>query len=194
MKPIRTSACRRTAVAVVCAAIAIPGFLAATGAHAASAGCAARASQVWSAPDQPDLTVEAFSDGPTCAQAVVTIAVRESDGRPAWAQAFVAADNFVLREGSTPRKMQAALQRWLDPAEVQLDSTAALPEWAPDAAGPGGEFPFRPSETYAGRDDYEALREAGLPLLCVVSGNESMVCLIYRDGRLDEVGYQSFPG
>jgi hypothetical protein len=189
---VTRTAARRLALAVIgCAAVAI-GALPST--DALAAGCAARASQTWSAADQPELTVEAVADGPTCAQAVVTIAVRDGDGAVAWTQAFIAADNFVLREGSTPKTMQAALRRWLDPGQLKLGSTAELPEWAEDAPAPGGEFPFSPSEIFASREDYEALREADRPLLCLVSGNESALCLVYLVGRLDEVGIQSFPG
>ena len=161
---------------------------------AASPGCAARATRVWTAKDQPALTVEAFADGPDCARAVVTLVVRQAGGSALWAQAFVAGYNFVLRDGTTTKTMQAALRRWIDPAELHLGSTGALPEWAADAEAPGGEFPFHPSEIYANRDDYEALRREDRPLLCVVSGTESILCAVYEDERIDEVGYQSFPG
>jgi hypothetical protein len=184
----------RTAGVLAFAAALSVVALAGGSALAADNGCAARASRDWSPADQVALTVEATADGPSCALAVVTLAVRAEDGTPVWAQAFVAADNFILREGTAKKAMQSALRRWIGGEESPFASTAALPEWAPDAEAPGGEFPFRPSEVYANRDDYEALRAADLPLLCVVAGGESFLCAVYQDGFIDVVGTQSFPG
>lgn len=161
---------------------------------AAQEGCTAQAAQTWAAAGQPAFTLEAFASGPTCADAVATLVIRTEDGAALYAEAFVAAWNFMLREATTPAQMEDALQRWIDPAEFNVGSTGALPEWAPDTDRPAGEFPFYPSEIYAYRDSYEELRAANLPLYCVVAGSESGLCVVYLDGRIDEVGRQSFPG
>lgn len=75
-----------------------------------------------------------------------------------------------------------------------MHTTSELPAWAPDANNPGKEFPFVPAEACGYREDDEALRADDLPLLCLVSGGESILCLVHGDGWIDEVGHQSFPG
>lgn len=168
--------------------------LASAPASEAQEDCTLRASTSWAPEGQPALLVEAFSDGPACAQAVVTLVIRGADGAALYAEAFVAAWNFLLRDADTPDRMEVALRRWIDPHEFNLASAAALPEWPAGSDGPGGEFPFYPAEIYNDRDSYEALRAADLPLYCVVAGAESGLCLVYVDGRIEEVGRQSFPG
>jgi hypothetical protein len=157
-------------------------------------GCAAQASRSWDVGADRALTVEVFTAGPSCANATATLVIRDPDGVPIWADAFIVPFNFMLRDATSAAEMTAALERWIDPAESTMHSTAALPAWAPDANNPGEEFPFVPSQTYGYREDYESLRAEDRPLLCLVSGGESMLCLVYGDGWIDEVGHQSFPG
>jgi hypothetical protein len=153
------------------------------------------ASRSWDlGPERPSLTIEVFAIGSTCANATATLVIRDADGMPVWADAFVVAWNFMLRDATSADEMEHALQRWIDPAESSMHSTGALPAWAPEANNPGEEFPFVPSQTYGYREDYESLRAEDLPLFCLVSGGESILCLVHGDGWIDEVGHQSFPG
>jgi hypothetical protein len=161
---------------------------------AAQEGCASSVSQDWTAPGLPGFTIEAFADGPTCADAVAVLVIRDASGAAVWAQAFIAAYNFLLREATTPEAMESALEEWVVTPATSAQTTSSLPEWSADSEQPGGEFPLYPSELYSDRDYYAALRAADAPLLCVISGTESALCVAYTHERIDEVGYQSFPG
>lgn len=175
-------------------AVCLTGALLPGARASAQEGCAARVSQEWAA-DGPSLTLSGFSDGPTCADAVATLVIRAADGAPLWAGTFVATDNFLLRDASSPEAMAAALGEVIDTAVFSASTTATLPEWPDGADRPAaGEFPFYPSELYAYRDNYVALRDAGAPYLCIVAGIESALCVAFYEDRIDEVGIQSFPG
>jgi hypothetical protein len=102
---------------------------------------------------------------------------------------------MVLAQAHDQDAMRTALNEWIDPAHnTTMQTTSALPDWPANADAPAsGEFPFYP-ESYVDRDSYIALREADVPLLCYVQGMESMACLALRDGQLEKVGVQSFPG
>lgn len=75
-----------------------------------------------------------------------------------------------------------------------MQTSSALPEWPANADSPqNGEFPFYPAEGVT-RDLYNQVRDANVPLYCYVQGMESSNCLALRDGALESVGVQSFPG
>jgi len=157
-------------------------------------GCVAQAAQEWSAAGRA-LTLSAHADGPTCADAVATLVIRDASGAPLWAHAFVTSWNFQLRDAATPAEMQAALQEWLDSAVSWAATTSTLPQWPEGADRPdGGEFPFYPSEAYSYRDNYMSLRADDVPFLCVVSGSESAWCIAFHPDWADDIGIQSFPG
>lgn len=156
--------------------------------------CDARAANAWTAGDA-QYSVEATSAGPDCARAVATFVVRDASGAPLYAEAHLAQHVMVLADAADAAAMEAALGEWTNPANsTVMNSTAALPDWPARANGPeNGEFPFYPAEG-ADRDSYLALRQANVPLLCYVHGMESMACLALRDGQLEQVGVQTFPG
>ena len=159
-----------------------------------SAGCDARATAQWQGGDAT-FNIEASSAGPDCARAVATLVIRDASGAPLYAQSYPASQIMVLAPAQDTAAMQTALQDWAAYDNHTMATTSALPEWPRDAAAPAnGEFPFYPDEGYNDRTAYAALRQANAPLFCYVQGMESMACLALRDGMLERIGVQSFPG
>jgi hypothetical protein len=156
--------------------------------------CDARAASAWTASDA-QYSVEATSAGPDCARAVATFVVRDSSGAPIYAEAYQAQHVMVLSNVSDAAAMETALRTWTDPANnTTMVTTSALPDWPARANGPeNGEFPFYVDES-VDRDTYLGLRQADVPLLCFVQGMESLTCLALRNGQLEKVGVQTFPG
>ena len=131
---------------------------------------------------QPD-TVSAMSAGPSCAQAVVTLVVRDANGDPLWAFAKTYHD---LRTGGVPPPGVAPpavsvenMQKFLDSlADVTTMQSGQLPDWIDGAAGPtDASRPFHYSTAYQ-RDTYEALRASNRPLICYAAAAEATQCLI----------------
>lgn len=160
----------------------------------AASGCNAVAARAWKPLPVRALRAEAFSNGATCAHAVVTLVVRANDGKVLWADAAPAAQLMTFVEVKTRKQMTAALGAWIAQTHM-FKSTAELPEWKKGAEQPAsGEFPFYP-EPGTDRDGYEQIRASRQPLFCYVQGMESMACVaLSSDGQMTKVGVQSFPG
>jgi hypothetical protein len=156
--------------------------------------CDARAANTWTASDA-QYSVEATSAGPDCARAVATFVVRDASGAPLYAEAYLAQHVMVLSDVSDAAAMETALREWTNPANsTTMATTSALPDWPARASGPeNGEFPFYADES-VDRDTYLGLRQADVPLLCFVQGMESLACLALRNGQLEKIGVQTFPG
>lgn len=160
----------------------------------ADEGCQAAAQAMWSTPAGP-LALHAAATGPSCAQAVASLVVRSGSGDPVFAEIYPVESLFGFETAATAESMQQALAAWIAPDSSPLRSSVDLPPWRPGAEQPeSGEFPFYPSEQYADPSAYEALRAQGLPIFCYPQGRESMACLVLRDGALESVGLQTFPG
>lgn len=157
-------------------------------------GCDARAATPWTAGDA-QYSVEAVSAGPDCARAVATIVVRDSSGAPLYAEAHLAQHIMALAPATDAASMEVALREWTDATNnTTMITTSALPDWPANATAPAnGEFPFYP-DTDVDRAAYLDLRQASVPLLCYVQGMESLTCLALRNGQLENVGVQTFPG
>jgi hypothetical protein len=160
----------------------------------AADGCSAYAASLWKAASGLVLRAEAFSNGPSCARAVVTLVVRDGDGRVLWTDAAAAEHLMTFVDAKTRKQMTRALHDWLRQSHT-FKSTADLPEWRKGADAPvSGEFPFYP-EFGIDRDAYEETRAARQPIFCYVQGMESMACIAFaNDGQMTKVGVQSFPG
>jgi hypothetical protein len=136
----------------------------------------------WSSQTDADV-VSATSQGPSCAQAVVTFVVRDAHGDPLWTFANTYYD---LRTGGTPppgvtpsavsaEDMEKFLQSF---ANVTTMASGQLPDWAEGAPGPADATrPFHYSTAYT-RDIYEALRASNRPLICYAAAAEATQCLI----------------
>lgn len=178
------------------AALAVVACTSAEEEHGAlSEGCDARAVATWNTPADANASAEAITTGPDCARAVATLIIRNGSGEPIYSETHIPSQVMVLAQASTPAAMQTALQEWVDPASnTTMQTSSALPEWPANADSPqNGEFPFYPAEGVT-RDLYNQVRDANVPLYCYVQGMESSNCLALRDGALESVGVQSFPG
>jgi hypothetical protein len=160
----------------------------------AAPGCSASASRVWTPAGGRSYRTEAFSNGGKCASAVVTIAVRGPDGTVLWADGAPGAHVMTFAGVKTRVEMVKALSDWLS-QDHMFKSSADLPPWGPnDEAPKSGEFPFYP-EAGVDREGYEQIRAQKLPVFCYVQGMESLACLtVTREGQMEKVGVQLFPG
>lgn len=160
-----TSACTREA--------------AAPGAETA-AGCAHSATQSvhWSSEQAPD-AVSVRAEGPNCAEAVVLFVLRRADGALLWT---FATPYFDMRPGgrldpvaADGGEVASFLARW---ADVSVNRTSALPEWAEGAAAPGDASETLAYSTAYDRETYEALRARDLPQVCFAVAAEASQCLV----------------
>jgi hypothetical protein len=183
----------RTLLMAAAAVLAV-GCAPAEEAETMSAGCDARAATTWAA-RETTFSIEAATAGPDCARAVATIVVRDGSGVPVYTESYATEHVMVLVDARDTGAMQIALQGWTNPAaNTVMQTSAALPDWPANAAGPqSGEFPFYPEEGYD-RESYMTLRANDLPLFCYVQGMESQACLAAADGEVTKIGVQSFPG
>ncbi len=147
-----------------------------------SAGCALSAAReiVWSDESEPD-SIVARADGPTCAQAVVTLILRDAQGNPLWAHVSTYVE---MKHGGAPaegagqvdaEEMNTFLANWADLSQA---NTEALPEWRADAASLSASADTFAYDTPFERDVYESLRTRRLPMLCYAAAVEASTCLI----------------
>jgi hypothetical protein len=161
-----------------------------------AAGCDARAQRAWT-PDPPQsFSTEAITFGPDCAKAVVTLVVRSADGQPILAWAARTQDIFGLYDAADATAMKSALADWMDQANSSLGTASELPAWTQgrNAPGPEGEeFPFHP-ESWLDQPAFEQIRKENAPLFAFAQGRESLAVYLLRDGQLEPIGLQQFPG
>ena len=175
-------------------AVLVAGCLQQTGHRGAATGCVATASKTWRADSTSNLQVEAYTSGPDCEHAVATLVIRDPENTVLWAEAAPTEDIMMLAPARDQRAMQRALGEWINYDNHTRATTSALPDWPANATGPqNGEFPFYPAEGYD-HDAYMTLRQNNLPIYCYVQGMESMTCLAWGDGGLENIGVQTFPG
>ncbi len=176
---------------IVAAALAVAGFIS----PAQAAGCNVGVAKAWVPFKGAVYGSEAYSNGATCAGAVVTIVVRAPDGNVVWVDAAPAAQLMPFVDVKTPQRMQAGLNDWVS-QQHPFKSTGDLPEWKKGADAPAmlGEFPFY-AEPGVDQESYAQIRADRLAIFCYVQGMESMACVaIARDGSATKVGVQLFPG
>ncbi len=152
-----------------------------TAAHSASA-CARSATQdvTWTTEGAPD-TITTRSDGPTCAQAIVTFSARNSNGDPLWAFASTYYDltaGGVPPEGApavTNEQMDTFLAGW---ADVTLQRSGELPEWREGFDTLSASAQTFSYDTPFDRETYEMLRARNLQMICYAAAVEGSQCLI----------------
>lgn len=172
-------------------ALAAAGFLA----PAQAAGCSVGVTKAW-APEKNAraYVTEAYANGVSCANAVVTIVVRGAGGDLLWADAMASNQLMTFADVKTRARMKAGLIDWLTQQHT-FKSSGDLPEWKKGADAPeAGEFPFHP-EPGVDRETYMQIRAEKQAMFCYVQGMESMSCIaIAKDGAVTKVGVQQFPG
>ena len=162
----------------------------------ADQGCAASAKAVWIDQETPlrRYTAEARTFGPTCEAAAAVLVVRAREGSPVLVWAGAVQHLFGLKDANDPAAMTSALAEWIDQSGSIYPTSDRLPEWPAGADAPeAGEFPFYPED---GIDwsYWEELRRSASDVFCFPQGMESTRCAVLRDGQLEMIGVQTFPG
>ncbi len=99
--------------------------------------CAAQALSSWGIAAGQVYEIGAFSQGPDCAKAVITLVVRAPDGQPVFATAIKALENGLAFDGAkNSQDMQTRLQDWIAPAQAGFTTSADLPPWPEGGDGP----------------------------------------------------------
>ncbi len=164
-------------------------------AEAPAAGCAATSERMWGPigpSDGPSYRIEAYTNGAICEAGVVTLTIRARDGFPIYAWAGAAQHLFGLADQPDTAAMKKALAEWMDSSAIATSD--ALPPWDQTEGQPNrAEFPFMPAE-WLDKATYEAMRAEKLHTYCFPQGMESLSCLVLRDGQVEEIGLQLFPG
>lgn len=160
---------------------------------ASAASCNVSAASRWIVGTTKVLRTEASANGPTCAQAAVTLVIRASDGTALWVDAAPGAQLMTFAGVKTRAQTLNALNDWLR-QNPSFDNTGELGVWRAGRDTPeSGEFAFYPEEG-VDRAAYEALRAARLPMFCYVQGMESLACVVFQNGQVGKIGVQTFPG
>lgn len=144
------------------------------------AGCPRSATHevAWTAPGTPDV-ITTTSQGPSCAQAIVTLVARNSVGDPLW---VFASTYYDLTTGGiapedapavTDEQMDTFLASW---ADVTVSRSGTLPEWRAEAAALSG--PTFAYDTPFERETYEMLRARDLAMICYAAAVEATQCLV----------------
>jgi len=139
-------------------------------------------SVTWSNQTDAD-TISAHSEGPSCAQAVITFVIRNASGDPLWTFASTYYDlhtGGVPPPGITPPVVTVEeMQKFLDgTVNVTQMRSGQMPDWAEGAAGPADATrPLHYNTAYP-RETYEALRASDRPLLCYAAAADATQCLI----------------
>jgi hypothetical protein len=159
-------------------------------------GCSVRVEKAWIEQETPlrRYTSEAQTIGPTCQQAVAVLIIRAREGSPIYTWSSRTQDLMGLYDVSDTAAMKTALADWIDQSGAMLKTTADLPEWEETDGQPKrSEFPFMP-ESWIDKAGWDQLRRDKLDMFCFVQGRESMNCAVLRDGQMEEIGVQLFPG
>jgi hypothetical protein len=159
----------------------------------AAASCDAKGHATWSAGEA--YSVDSLTLGATCEKGVALLVVSDKDGAPIFTWSGRVTDIFDLMEAKDATAMAPALTKWIDQSESTLTASDKLPDWKKGDKNPGqgDEFPFMPASGID-RETYLGIRRSKLHVFCFTQGHESMDCLYLRDGVLEELGLQTFPG
>ncbi|WP_135213417.1 hypothetical protein [Vitreimonas flagellata] len=130
--------------------------------------------------ETPDVVTTSAS-GPSCAQAVVQLVVRNSAGDPLWAVASTYYDmsqGGIPPEGAAPvtnEQMATFLAGWADVTEMR---SGELPEWREGVATLTESATTFAYDTPFDRETYEMLRARNLAMICYAASVEASQCLI----------------
>lgn len=122
----------------------------------------------------PD-TITVRSEGPSCAQSVVSFVLRNAEGDALWAFSSLYADIAPGGADVAPEAVETFLASW---ADITPSRTSGLPDWPADAARLEDASDALIYTTPFGRDAYLELRGRDLPTLCYAATRESSECLV----------------
>ena len=162
----------------------------------APSDCAVRVEKAWIDQETPlrRYTAEASVSGPTCQQGVAVLTIRAREGSPIFTWSGPTEYIFGLKDAQDIEAMRGALLDWVDQSSSSMPTTANLPPWEETEGQPKrAEFPFHPEAGYDAAS-WEALRKSKLDMFCFPQGGESLDCAALRDGQMETVGLQQFPG
>jgi hypothetical protein len=134
----------------------------------------------WTSEGSPD-TITTRAEGPTCAQAVVTLVARNAAGDPLWAFASTYYDMTLggIPPGGAPavsnEQMDTFLAGW---ADVTLQRSGELPEWRQGFDTLSASAQTFSYDTPFDRETYEMLRTRDLQMICYAAAVEGSQCLI----------------
>jgi hypothetical protein len=144
-------------------------------------GCARSATHqlVWTDPQAPD-TITAHSEGPSCAQAAVSLVARNAHGDPLWT--FINTYHDMTAGGRAPDDAPAVSSEQVDRfltgwADVTAQTSNHLPEWREGAehVGTNGDLIYNTSFS---RESYEAMRQRNLRMICYAAAVAVTQCLV----------------
>lgn len=145
-------------------------------------GCAREATHAitWTDASAPDI-VTARAEGPSCAQAIVTLTIRDATGDPLLA--FADTYDALVSGGPPPEDAPAPTTEQIDAflanwADVTQMNASALPAWRDDAPSLTASAQGFSYETPFTREAYEMVRERDLPLVCFAAAVEGSQCLV----------------
>ena len=135
---------------------------------------------IWTDASAPDI-VTAQAQGPSCAQAMLTLEIRNARGASLWA--FTTAYADLVAGGGGPEaappvsaaEMDAFLAGWADLSAMR---SSELPAWREGEASPTDSVQNFSYRTPLTRAEYEHLRTRGLAMLCYAAATETSACLI----------------
>lgn len=165
------------------------------------AGCNVTVSKPWIDQESPvrRYTAEASILGPSCAQGVAVLVIRQREGTPIYTWVGQVDYLFGLRDAADPAAMKAALLEWIDQGD-EPEKTGTLPAWEETEGQPKrAEFPFMPIEG-TDKATWDQLKKDNLEMFCFPQGMESSNCAVLRPGEdgvppsMEEIGLQLFPG
>ncbi len=138
----------------------------------------------WTSDSVPD-TITTRSEGPTCAQAVVTFIARNTAGDALW---VFSSTYYDLTTGGVPpedassvsvEQMDEFLAGW---ADVTVSTSSELPEWREGVATLTESASTFSYDTPFERDTYETLRARNLRMICYAAAVEATQCLVVDPG------------
>lgn len=167
------------AAALFLCACGQPNQAASTSPSARNACAQSAAHQVsWTDADAAD-TVIARSEGPSCAQAVVSLVVRDAHGDPLWTFISTYHDMTVggVDHDQSPvstEQVDRFLANW---ANVTLQTSSRLPEWREGAANVGSNGDLNYTTAFS-RETYEAIRQRNALMICYAAAVDATQCLV----------------
>ena len=148
---------------------------------AAAAECVRTATRdvTWSDASAPD-KVTARAEGPTCAQVVVQLTIRNANGDPLWTVASTYYDMTIGGHSDapaavTPDQVDRFLASWVD---VTINHSGELPEWREGEANLSASANGLSYNTSLDREMYEGLRQRNLPQLCFAAAADASQCMV----------------